>query len=100
VPSELFGDPNALQRFIAGHAGENFTVRAGMIRHLAPAILALSGTYPRRKTYRFMGWTEINSKWVYVSPEMSVSADGRLGEPPEVELEMRLRDYRLRGADW
>jgi hypothetical protein len=22
VPSELFGDPNALQRFIAGHAGE------------------------------------------------------------------------------
>ena len=100
VPSELFGDPNALQRFIAGHAGENFTVRAGMVRHLAPAILALSGTYPRRKTYRFMGWTEINGKWVYVSPEMSVSADGQLSEPPEVELESRLRDYRLRGTDW
>jgi hypothetical protein len=100
VPSELFGDPNALQRFIAGHAGENFTVRAGMIRHLAPAILALSGTYPRRKTYRFMGWTEIDGKWVYVSPEMSVSADGQLGEPPEVELETRLRDYRLCGEDW
>lgn len=100
VPSELFGDPNALQRFIAGHAGENFTVRAGMIRHLAPAILALSGTYPRRKTYRFMGWTEINSKWVYVSPETSIHADGQLTEPPEVELESRLRDYRLCGADW
>ncbi len=100
VPSELFGDPNALQRFIAGHAGENFTVRAGMIRHLAPAILALSGTYPRRKTYRFMGWTEINGNWVYVSPEMSVSANGQLSEPPEVELESRLRDYRLRSADW
>lgn len=100
VPSELFGDPNALQRFIAGHAGENFTVRAGMIRHLAPAILALSGTYPRRKTYRFMGWTEIDGKWVYVSPEMSVSANGQLGEPPEVELETRLRDYRLCGANW
>ncbi|MBZ0294780.1 MAG: DUF927 domain-containing protein, partial [Anaerolineae bacterium] len=100
VPSELFGDPNALQRFIAGHAGENFTVRAGMIRHLAPAILALSGIYPRRKTYRFMGWTEIDGKWVYVSPEMSVSANGQLSEPPEVDLENRLRDYRLRGADW
>lgn len=100
VPSELFGDPNALQRFIAGHAGENFTVRAGMIRHLAPAILALSGTYPRRKTYRFMGWTEINGKWVYVSPEMSVSAEGQLSEPPEVELETRLRDYRLCGTNW
>ncbi|MCA0453926.1 MAG: DUF927 domain-containing protein [Chloroflexi bacterium] len=100
VPSELFGDPNALQRFIAGYAGEIFTVRAGMIRHLAPAILALSGTYPRRKTYRFMGWTEIDGKWVYVSPEMSVSANGQLSEPPEVELESRLRDYRLRGADW
>lgn len=100
VPSELFGDPNALQRFIAGHAGENFTVRAGMIRHLAPAILALSGAYPRRKTYRFMGWTEINGKWVYVSPEMSVSVDGQLGEPPEVELETRLRDYRLCSGNW
>jgi hypothetical protein len=100
VPSELFGDPNALQRFIAGHAGENFTVRAGMIRHLAPAILALSGPYPRRKTYRFMGWTEIDSKWVYVSPEMSVHADGQIIEPPEVELESRLRDYRLCVADW
>jgi Domain of unknown function (DUF927) len=100
VPSELFGDPNALQRFIAGHAGENFTVRAGMIRHLAPAILALSGTYPRRKTYRFMGWTEINGKWVYVSTEMSVSADGQLSDPPEVELETRLRDYRLCTGNW
>jgi hypothetical protein len=100
VPSELFGDPNALQRFIAGHAGENFTVRAGMIRHLAPAILALSGTYPRRKTYRFMGWTEIDGKWVYVSPEMSVHADGQIIEPPEVELESRLRDYRLCSTDW
>jgi hypothetical protein len=100
VPSELFGDPNALQRFIAGHAGENFTVRAGMIRHLAPAFLALSGTYPRRKTYRFMGWTEIDGKWVYVSPEMSVSASGQLGEPMEVELETRLRDYRLCGGNW
>jgi hypothetical protein len=100
VPSELFGDPNALQRFIAGHAGENFTVRAGMIRHLAPAILALSGTYPRRKTYRFMGWTEVNGKWVYVSPELSINADGQLAEPPEVELETRLRDYRLCSTDW
>ncbi len=100
VPSELFGDPNALHRFIAGHAGENFTVRAGMIRHLTPAILALSGTYPRRKTYRFMGWTEIGGSWVYVSPEMSVSADGQLNDPPEVELETRLRDYRLCVADW
>ncbi len=100
VPSELFGDPNALQRFIAGHAGESFTVRAGMNRHLPSAILALSGTYPRRKTYRFMGWTQINSQWVYVSPEMSIGAEGQLTEPPEVELENRLRDYRMRMADW
>ncbi len=100
VPSELFGDPNALQRFIAGHAGESFTVRAGMNRHLAPAILALSGTYPRRKTYRFMGWTEINGKWVYVSPEISINAEGQLVEPLEVELETRLRDYRLGKIDW
>ncbi|MBA3873623.1 MAG: DUF927 domain-containing protein, partial [Anaerolineae bacterium] len=100
VPSELFGDPNALQRFIAGHAGESFTVRAGMNRHLPSAILALSGAYPRRKTYRFMGWTQINSQWVYVSPEMSIGAEGQLPEPPEVELENRLRDYRMRVADW
>lgn len=100
VPSELFGDPNGLQRFIARYAGENFTVRAGMNRHLAPAILALSAVYPRRKTYRFMGWAEIDGQWVYVSPEMSIQADGKLTEPPEVELEARLRDYRLRDVDW
>ncbi len=100
VPSELFGDPNALQRFIAGHAGESFTVRAGMNRHLPSALLSLSGTYPRRKTYRFMGWTQINNQWVYVSPDMSINAGGQIPEPPEVELENRLRDYRMRMADW
>jgi hypothetical protein len=100
VPSELFGDPNGLQRFIARYAGENFTVRAGMNRHLAPAILELSAAYPRRKTYRFMGWTEIDGQWVYVSPALSIQADGKLAEPPEVELEARLRDYRLRDVGW
>lgn len=99
VPSDLFGDLNALQRFIAGQAGENFTVRAGMTRHLTSAILALSGAYPRRKTYRFMGWTQINSQWVYVSPEQSINAQGAIAESPEVELETRLRDYRLDISD-
>jgi hypothetical protein len=42
VPSEVFGDGAALRRFIAGRGGETFTVRAGMGKHLAPAILSQS----------------------------------------------------------
>ncbi|HML23002.1 MAG TPA: primase C-terminal domain-containing protein [Aggregatilinea sp.] len=95
VPSELFGDEPALRRFIAGHAGETFTVRAGMGKHLAPAILSLSGEYPRRTNYRFMGWAQINDRWTYIAPGVSVNADGLGGTPLETELDTRLRDYGL-----
>lgn len=100
VPSELFGDDAALRRFIAGRAGEAFTVRAGMGKHLAPAILSLSGEYPRRTCYRFMGWTQIEKRWTYIAPGICVNADGVLGDPPEIELDSRLRDYCLHDADW
>ena len=100
VPSELFGDPNALQRFIAQKAGAIYTACAGMHRHLPNAILKLSGTFPTRQTYRFMGWTQIEGQWVYVSPSLSISAEGVLAEPHEVELESRLRDYRLIDSRW
>jgi hypothetical protein len=100
VPSEMFGDDAALRRFIAGQAGEAFTVRAGMGRHLAPAILSLSGEYPRRTCYRMMGWTHINDRLAYVAPGVCVNAEGVIAEPPEVELDARLRDYRLQSAAW
>jgi len=100
VPSEMFGDDAALRRFIAGRAGEAFTVRAGMGKHLAPAILGLSGEYPHRTCYRMMGWTQINERWTYVAPGICVNADGVLDDPPEIELDTRLRDYGLQDADW
>jgi hypothetical protein len=100
VPSELFGDTNALQRFIAAKAGGLFTVEAGMHRHLVRAILALSGEPNRKTTFRFLGWTEMDGKWSYVSPQVSINADGCLALAPEVELETRLRDYRLQSVDW
>jgi len=100
VTSELFGDDAALRRFIAGRAGEAFTVRAGMGKHLAPAILSLSGTYPHRTCYRFMGWTQIDEHWTYVAPGVCVNAEGILVDPPEIELDARLRDYSLQDASW
>jgi hypothetical protein len=100
VPSELFGDDAALRRFIAGRAGEAFTVRAGMGKHLAPAILSLSGEYPHRTCYRMMGWTPIDGRWTYVAPGICVNADGMVDDPPEIELDLRLRDYRLQDANW
>jgi hypothetical protein len=100
VPSELFGDANALQRFIAAQAGSIYTVRAGMNKHLVPAMLALSEEPPQRTTYRFVGWTRRDGQWVYVSPQVSVSAQGYVAQPPEVELETRLRDYGLSEAEW
>jgi hypothetical protein len=100
VPSEMFGDDAALRRFIAGRAGEAFTVRAGMGKHLAPAILNLSGDYPHRTCYRMMGWTPIDDRLTYVAPGICVNADGVLDDPPEIELDSRLRDYGLQEADW
>jgi hypothetical protein len=100
VPSEMFGDDAALRRFIAGRAGEAFTVRAGMGKHLAPAILSLSGDYPRRTCYSFMGWTQIDERWTYIAPGICINADGVLADPPEIELDSRLRDYRLQDVDW
>jgi len=100
VPSELFGDANALQRHIARQAGERFTARTGMNKHLPTALLSLSGEYPTRTTYRFMGWTQIDERWAYVTPSLTVGADGIHEQAPEVELETRLRDYGLRDTDW
>ena len=100
VPSEVFGDDAALRRFIAGRAGETFTVRAGMAKHLTPAILSLSGTYSTRTRYRFTGWTQIEGKWTYITPTDCVNADGVINDRHEVELETRLRDYQLSSSDW
>ncbi len=100
VPSEVFGDDAALRRFIAGRGGETFTVRAGMGKHLAPAILSLSGDYPTRINYRFMGWTQIDGHWMYVSPGFCVNANGKVDETPDVELDARLRDYGLQDTIW
>jgi hypothetical protein len=100
VPSEMFGDPNALQRFIAQKAGGIYAVCAGMHKHLPSAILKLSGQFPTRQTYRFIGWTQINQQWVYISPEVSINANGILPDLPEVELESRLHDYGLSATDW
>ncbi len=75
-------------------------MRAGMGKHLAPAILSLSGSYPTRTCYRFMGWTQIDERWTYVSPGVCVNAEGKIENPPEVELDARLRDYGLQDADW
>lgn len=37
---------------------------------------------------------------MFLSPGMSVNASGALAEPPEVELETRLRGYGLHDASW
>jgi hypothetical protein len=100
VPSELFGDANALQRHIARQAGERFTARTGMNKHLPTALLCLSGDYPTRTTYRFMGWTQIDKRWAYVTPSLAVGVEGIHQQVPEVELETRLRDYGLRETAW
>ncbi|MCB9451479.1 MAG: DUF927 domain-containing protein [Anaerolineaceae bacterium] len=100
VPGEVFVDDVALRRFIGANAGVQYVVRAGMSKHLVPAIVQLSGEFPTHRHYNFMGWMQLAGRWVYVSPQDSITATGKLAEPPSVELDQRLRDYGLQTTDW
>jgi len=100
IPGELFGDVNGFGRFITGRASGIFTVYPAMHRHLPHAIQSLSGTIPRKKTYRFLGWAEHEGQRTFLTPGMSITAAGVLSEPPEVELENRLSSYGLVDASW
>jgi len=100
VPGDVFVDDVALRRFIGANAGAQYVVRAGMSKHLVPAIVQLSGEFPTHRHYNFMGWMELDNRWVYVSPQDCITAKGKLAEPPFVELDHRLRDYGLQAASW
>ncbi|MEQ8673768.1 MAG: hypothetical protein RLP44_29945 [Aggregatilineales bacterium] len=100
VPSETFGDDIALRKFIAREAGESFAVRAGMTKHLASAILSLSGEYPIRKAYSYMGWLQEDNRWIYLTPHDCITAKGRLADKPLVELTDRLSDYGVNACEW
>jgi hypothetical protein len=100
VPGEVFVDDIALRRFIGASAGSQYVVRAGMSKHLVPAIVQLSGEFPTHRHYNFMGWMELDGRWVYVSPQDCITAKGKLTESPSVELDHRLRDYGLQASSW
>ena len=100
VPGEIFVDDIALRRFIGASAGSQYVVRAGMSKHLVPAIVQLSGEFPTHRHYNFMGWMELDGRWVYVSPQDCITAKGKLAESPSVELDHRLRDYGLQATTW
>ncbi len=100
VPGDVFVDDVALRRFIGANAGSQYVVRAGMSKHLVPAIVQLSGEFPTHRHYNFMGWMQLDDRWVYVSPQNCITAKGKLAEPPSVELDHRLRDYGLQAASW
>jgi len=100
VPGEVFVDDVALRRFIGANAGAQYVVRAGMSKHLVPAVVQLSGEFPTHRHYNFMGWKQIDGRWVYLSPEDCITVKGKLAEPPSVELDQRLRDYGLQAISW
>jgi len=100
VPGDVFVDDVALRRFIGVNAGSQYVVRAGMSKHLVPAIVQLSGDFPTHRHYNFMGWMELDGRWVYVSPQDCITAKGKLSEPPSVELDHCLRDYGLQATGW
>ncbi len=100
VPGDVFVDDVALRRFIGANAGSQYVVRAGMSKHLVPAIVQLSGEFPTHRHYNLMGWMKLEGRWVYISPQECITAKGKLSEPPSVELDHRLRDYGLQTTGW
>ena len=100
VPGDIFVDDIALRRFIGSNAGSQYVVRAGMGKHLVPAIVNLSDEYPTYRHYNFMGWREIDGHWVYITPQDCITGKGKMAQPPSVELDTRLRDFGLQAIDW
>jgi hypothetical protein len=100
IPGEIFVDDVALRRFIGASAGSQFIVRAGMSKHLVPAIIGLSDEFETLSHYSFMGWKKIDDRWVYLSPMDSITNRGKLADPPSVELDNRLREYGLTASAW
>jgi hypothetical protein len=62
VPGDVFVDDVALRRFIGANAGSQYPVRAGMAKHLVPAIVQLSREFPTHRHYNFMGWMHLDSR--------------------------------------
>ena len=100
IPGEVFVDDIALRRFIGASAGSQYVVRAGMSKHLVPAIVQLSGEFPTHRHYNFMGWMELDGRLVYISPNDCITSKGKLAESMKVELDQRLRDYGVKASSW
>ena len=100
VPGQVFVYDIALRRFVGANAGSQYVVRAGMSKHLVPAIVQLSGEFPTHRHYNFMGWMQMDGKWVYISPQDCITEKGKLTDSPAVELDQRLRDYGLQTTSW
>ena len=100
IPGDIFVDDVALRRFIGTNAGIQFIVRAGMSKHLVPAIIDLSGEFETHRHFNFMGWRKLDDRWAYVTPRDSIRSTGKMSEPPSVELDHRLREYGLTTSSW
>ena len=100
IPGEVFVDDVALRRYVGSSAGAQFIVRAGMSKHLVPAIIGLSGDFKTHRHFNFMGWRQIDDRWTYVTPEDCIRSGGKIPEPPSVELDGRLSEYGLTASSW
>lgn len=95
LPTEILGDEVALKRKLAAMGGATFTLNRGMTGDLVPAIRALSPEYDRRLGVNTTGWQTINGELMYVTPTLSVSANGIVENAPSCELPARINGYGL-----
>jgi hypothetical protein len=75
IEADEFESNQALKGAIGSAAGAEAPVRAGMTRHLAPALKMLSSDVEQRHRYKRTGWSDHG----FILP-------GRMGEKIEVEL--------------
>jgi hypothetical protein len=90
VSAAELADDRKLRAHLLTHAGGKAIVWAGQMKHIVPALQALSNGYLKEVRYVSTGWQKVGERWIFVTPGGCVGVD-----QARCDLPAELRHYRV-----